>query len=169
MQETDIITRCRNGELTGYRLLYQRYAAPLLHTGLRMLKDEQDAEDAVQITFIRVYRHLGTFRGESGFATWLFRIHMRVCFDMLKKRKRSGADPLTGEHGAPAPDYDLSLALQKGIELLPSQQKACFILYAVEGFKQREIAEILNIRTGTVKAHICHAKKRLRDLLIKEE
>lgn len=154
--------------MEGYRQLYERYARPLLHIGLRMLGNSGDAEDAVQETFIKVYRGIGGFKEASRFSTWLFRIHLRVCLDLLKKRKKPLLDIVRKDVQTAAPDYELKLALKKGVNALPPQQKACFVLYAVEGFKQQEIGEILNIETGTVKAHIHHAKKRLRSLLEKE-
>ncbi|MBN2415091.1 RNA polymerase sigma factor [bacterium] len=167
MQESDIIALCRKGEMEGYRLLYERFARPLLHTGLRMLGNSGDAEDAVQETFVKVYRAIGGFRGTARFSTWLFRIHMRVCLDMMKKR-RPAMQLADTDRRSPVPDYELTLALKKGVDTLPRQQKACFVLYAVEGFRQQEIGEILGIETGTVKAHIHHAKQRLRSLIERE-
>ena len=165
MQENDIILLCRQGDLDGYRQLYDRYSQPLLHTGIRMLHNRQDAEDAVQQTFVKLFRGIGSFRFESKFSTWLFRIHMRVCLDMLKKMKHVSMQVIDSAVSKVEPDYELKMQLEHAMNRLPARQKACFVLWAVEGMKQHEIAKILNLKLGSVKANIFHAKKKLRHLM----
>ena len=88
MVESDIVHRCQQYDLSAYKMIYERYEQPLLHTAVRMLGQLQDAEDAVQITFLKLYRGIQNYNYSSRFSTSLFRILMNACFDILRKRKR---------------------------------------------------------------------------------
>ncbi len=129
-----------------------------------MLGRQEDAEDALQVAFVKLYRGIGNFRFGANLHTYLFRIMTNVCFDMLKKRKRTHADGIETIEMAHNPQTDLRLQLAEAIQALPERMRACFVLFAVQEFKQDEIAEILNMKLGTVKATIFHAKARLRTL-----
>jgi len=166
MQENEIVKKCQEGDVQAFRALFDRYAAPLLNTGVRMLHNKHDAEDAVQITFVKLYKNIKRFRYESKFSTYLFRIHIRVCLDMANKNKRAKMQVLEENTVKTEPDYELKMQLEESIEKLPPQQKACFILFAVQGFKQEEIAHIMNLSTGSVKSNIFHARVKLRKELM---
>lgn len=166
MQETDVVRRCQEGDITAYRWLYDRYHQALLHTALRMMKQQQDAEDAVQMTFMRLYKGIQGFKHQSKFSTYLFRILMNVCFDQLKKRKRISGKSMEDVDIQEKPMQELRVQLNQAIDLLPEQQKACFILFAMEGMKQEEISDIMGLSLGGVKSNIFHAKKKLRELLV---
>ena len=151
--------------MRAYEIIYRRFEQPLLSVGLRMLGRREDAEDAVQITFLKLYRSIGKFRFDSKFSSYLFRIMLNVCFDLSrrktdeKNKKRDLDDVL--HH----PVVELRLHLDEAIRALPERMRTCFVLFAIEELKQDEIAEMLNMRLGTVKAHIFQAKARLRALL----
>jgi len=137
----------------------------LLGLGLRMLGRQEDAEDAVQTAFLKLYRGIQQFQFGAKFSTYFFRIMMNVCFDVIQKRrgkKEQDASDLEISH---TPGVELRLQLEEAINALPERMRACFVLFAVEEMKQDEIARILNLRVGTVKAQIFHAKARLRTLL----
>ena len=163
--ERDIIRRCQAGDISAYKTLYACFEQPLLRLGLRMLGQQEDAEDAVQITFLRLYRSIRNFQSRSRLSTYLFRIMTNVCFDTLEKRKqdtarkREATEPVYVSHDA------LRFKLETHIATLPDRMRACFVLFAVEGFRQAEIADILNLSIGAVKAHIYQAKARLRKQL----
>jgi RNA polymerase sigma-70 factor (ECF subfamily) len=129
-----------------------------------MLGRLEDAEDAMQTTFLKLCRRLNQFQFGAKFSTYLFRIMMNVCFDMLQKRGGKKFE-LSGIELTYLPSVDLRLQLEEAINALPERMRACFVLFAVEEMKQDEIAEILNLSVGTVKAQIFHAKARLRTLL----
>ncbi|MCD6115464.1 RNA polymerase sigma factor [bacterium] len=169
MQENEIVKKCQEGDVQAFRALFDRYAVPLLNTGVRMLHNKHDAEDAVQITFVKLYKNIKRFRYESKFSTYLFRIHIRVCLDMVKKNKRARMQILEENSIKTEPDYELKMQIDDAIEKLPPQQKACFILYAVEGFKQQEIAEVMNLSTGSVKSNIFHARVKLRKKILADD
>ncbi|MCY3738210.1 MAG: sigma-70 family RNA polymerase sigma factor [Gemmatimonadaceae bacterium] len=165
--ERETIEACRRGDLDAYERLFREHWRRLLGVAVRMLGDPADAEDAVQTAFIRLHRGIGRFRGESGIGTWLMRILINACHDTLRARKRRFE--LQPAEPAPGPGPDLRLQLEEAILTLPGRMRACFVLYAVEGFPQKEIAEMLRIREGTVKAQIFQARERLRAILTDEE
>ena len=165
MQEKEIVRRCQNGDVSAYKKIYDRYEQPLLHTALRMLGHQQDAEDAVQTTFIRLFRGIRQFRHEAKFSTYLFRILMNVCLNELNRKKRMRMQTLNNVIVSQAPTHDLRMQLERAVGELPEQQKACFVLFAMEEIKQEEIAEMLGLSLGGVKSNIHHAKKRLRSIL----
>lgn len=158
--------------MSAYKAIYQRYEQPLLRTALRILGQRQDAEDALQTTFLKLYRGIKNFRFNSKFSTYLFRILINNCFDILKEKKRMNLDTLGEANPSYSPEPAVKFQLEKAIETLPPKMRTCFVLFAIEEFKQMEIAEILNLSLGAVKSNIFHAKTRLRarlsDVLNKE-
>lgn len=156
--------KCRAGDIDAFRLIYLRYEQPLLHIAFRMLGRQEDAEDAVQLTFLKLYRGIHRFRAGARFSTWLFRVHMNVCYDALRRRRRRPTEPLECDPADPAPAVDPRLGeeIDRAIAALPERMRACLVLFAVEGFEQKEIARILRISVGGVKSNIFHARERLR-------
>jgi RNA polymerase sigma-70 factor (ECF subfamily) len=130
-----------------------------------MLSQQQDAEDALQITFLKLYRSLQNFRFDSNFSTYLFRIMVNVCFDIRKTRKFQKVELDEATLPAFQVNHDLQIQLEQAIRVLPERMRVCFILFAIEGLKQNDIAEILELSVGAVKSHIFHAKVRLRKIL----
>ena len=151
--------------MSAYKAIYQHYEQPLLRTALRILGQRQDAEDALQTTFLNLYRGIKNFRFNSKFSTYLFRILINNCFDILKQKKRMNLDTLAEANPSYNPEPGVKFQLEKAIEALPPQMRTCFVLFAIEEFKQIEIAEILNLSIGAVKSNIFHAKLRLRAAL----
>lgn len=165
MDEKKLVLRCREYDAGAFKMIYGHYQQPLLRTALRMLKQRQDAEDAVQTTFVKLYKGIANFKFQSKFSTYLFRILINTCFDMLNSKKKTDAGPLADSDSSHQPDTELSTSIEMAIDKLPGQMRACFVLFAVEGFKQKEIARMLDLSIGGVKANIYHAKCRLREML----
>lgn len=168
MNEDELIKKCQRNDMKAYKTIYERYKQPLLHTSLQMLGQVEDAEDAVQLTFIKLYRGIKNFRFESKFSSYLFRILINVCFDMLKKRKRMGLQTLEDHDPAYISKSEEMVGIETAIARLPKQMKACFVLFIIEEFKQSEIAAILNISEGGVKSNVFRAKIQLRKILTAE-
>ncbi len=167
-KEKQIIDKCLNGDRWAFKELYDLHKDRLYTIAIRMLNNRPDAEDALQNCFIRLFKHLDHFRFESTISTYLTRILMNCCYDIIEKKKNQPATGLDVLINIPAAVCDKSLQIDQAIRLLPEKMRACFILHNVEGFKQNEVAEILNITTGTVKAHVHQAKARLREMLKQE-
>jgi RNA polymerase sigma-70 factor (ECF subfamily) len=165
MDEEELVRRCREGDLMAYRLLYERYEQPFLRTALRLLGRRQDAEDAVQETFLKLYKNVRHYRSGSNFSTYFFRILINSCTDILRLKRPETAleadSPAFGRQDA----HELRYSIEQAIARLPGQMRTCFVLFAVEGLAQEEIARILDISVGAVKAHIFRAKASLRGLL----
>lgn len=165
MNEVELVQKCQEKDLSAFKMIYDRYEQPLLHTAFRMLGQQQDAEDAVQTTFLKLYRGIQSFRSDSKFSTYLFRILLNVCFDMLEKRKNKIIQVFKKTDLSYRPKNHLKLRLEEAIGKLPERMRACFVLFAVEDIQQNEIAQILNLSVGGVKSNIFQAKARLRAIL----
>jgi len=149
-------------------MIYDRYKQPLLSTALRMLGQQQDAEDAVQMTFLKLYRGIQNYNYSAKFSSYLFRILINVCFDLTRKKNRKNrmsARLFETKKVSVRSRQEEKILFEEAIQTLPERQRACFILYAVEELKLEEIAEVLSISLGGVKSNIFHAKLRLRAAL----
>jgi RNA polymerase sigma factor (sigma-70 family) len=165
VDEEQMIALCRRGDLAGYRLVYDRYSGPLLRAAFRMLGRREDAEDAVQETFLKLFRGIGGFRSGARFSTYLFQILNNTCIDTIRKRKPAdtAAAAVQDVETLAAPSTDEQRhSLAEAVSRLPHQMKASFVLFAIEEFTQEEAAEILGISAGAVKTQVHRARKRLR-------
>jgi len=166
---------CKSGCLAAYERLYNAHGARMKSIALNLLGNTADAEDAVQETFLKIYRSVDRFKGESAFTTWIYRILVNASYDLMRKRQRRNPEvqeaeqePGTLELSAASPaDYPLRLTLENSLKKLSDRTRTVFLLFEVEGFKHREIAEILNIPEGTSKNLLFEAKKELQRLLWK--
>ncbi|MFQ5604994.1 MAG: RNA polymerase sigma factor [bacterium] len=163
--EREVIQRCQRGDMRAFEKIYRHYQQPLLNLGLRMLGRMEDVEDAVQTTFLKLYRGIEQFRFGAKLQTYLFRIMLNVCFDQLQKKKQKPAEFLEKTETVYQTDNELKIQLEEAIQALPQRMRACFVLFPVQQCKQKEIAEILDMNLSTVKAHIFQAKTRLRRAL----
>ncbi len=148
-----------------YHWLYERYEQPFLRTAYRMLGRKQDAEDAVQETFLKLHRGIHHYRSGSKFSTYFFRILFNTCTDILRKRGPEQKNDIEKSNPCHHSFFELRHSIEEAIASLPDQARACFILYAVEEFSQDDIAETLGIKLGTVKATLHRARAKLRTWL----
>ncbi|MGD9161200.1 MAG: RNA polymerase sigma factor [Desulfobacteraceae bacterium] len=169
MQETKIVKKCQKNNLKAYRWIFKKYSEPMLHIAKRLLHSQEDAEDAVQETFIKLFRGIKNFRFQSKFSTYLFTILTRVCFDTINRRKKLHVIDIKDEQHSYHTDPDLKIRLEQAIDELPMRMQTCFVLFAIEGFKQQEIAEILDISIGGVKSNIYQAKVKLQFFLNEQQ
>jgi RNA polymerase sigma-70 factor, ECF subfamily len=166
--EADLLAACRRGELRAFERLYEAHSSRLKSVAFHILGHRQDAEDAVQETFVKLYRAIDGFQGQSGIGTWLCRILINVCYDVARKRKRE-ADP--EEHrletrAAPAGrEPALKVALETAVGRLDAKHRMVFLLFEVEGLRHQDIAAILEIPEGTSKAWLFEAKRELKRML----
>ena len=165
MIESEIIKQCRRGDKTAFKAIYDTHHQGMLRVALRMLGNQQDAEDAVQSAFVKLYRGIGRFRFQSKFSTYFYRILSRVCFDMIRSRKRRQTDELQETFKIVQPQVDLKMQLEEAIAQLPERMRLCFMLFAIEELKQEDIADIMELSIGGVKSTIYQAKVRLRRIL----
>jgi len=160
----ELIQQCQNGDRESFKMLYKHYEKTIYGFCLRMLSNQQDTEDAVQTVFLKLFNNLSKFKYEARFTTYLFTIARNVCYDILNQRKHADEDLEKAKYvagDATEDDHDLSWAVSK----LPERTRESFILFAIEGYPQDQIAEILGVQTGTVKALVFQARQKLRTWL----
>ena len=164
----EIIENCQKGDMQSFKLIYRHYEKTIYGFCFRMLNNQEDTEDAMQTIFLNLYRGIGKYRFKSKFSTYLFSITRNVCFDLLKHQKVEKENLNDVENISVNPrsaDQDITKAIYR----LPQKTRECFILFAIEGYPQGEIAELLNIKPGTVKALIFQARQKLVAWLGDEE
>jgi RNA polymerase sigma-70 factor (ECF subfamily) len=184
MPEAEAIRLAREGNAAAFERLYRLHSRRVFTLCLRMLENSAEAEDLTQETFLTVFRRIQTFRSESGFSTWLHRVTVNVV--LMHIRKKTVAETSLEEitEGAEetrarrpelgGPDLYLNgtidrLTLQRAIDQLPPGFKAQFMLYDVEGYEHREIADMRGCSTGTSKSQLHRSRLRLRELLQKDQ
>jgi RNA polymerase sigma-70 factor, ECF subfamily len=152
--------------------LYEQHVGRVYAVCLRMCADRLEAERLTQDVFVRVWKKLGSFRGDSEFTSWLHRITVNVVLeDSRSARRRIGRvehveDPSVFEHGGAAgDDADDRMDLERAIATLPPGARQALVLHDIEGYKHEEIARMIGSATGTVKAQLHRARRLLRERL----
>jgi RNA polymerase sigma-70 factor (ECF subfamily) len=163
---------CRLGDLCAYERLYTMHGARMKNLARNVLGSSVDAEDAVQETFLKVQRSIGSFRGQSSFVTWTYRILINTCYDARRSRLRKkevanddSEETPRLEPRAPGAHPSLRMALERALATLTKHQRDVFLLYEVEGFRHAEIAGMLEITETASKNTLFQAKRNLRQML----
>jgi RNA polymerase sigma-70 factor (ECF subfamily) len=172
-EDAAIAAACQAGDLRGYERLYRLHGARMKNLARNILGAQSDAEDAVQETFLKVQRSIASFRGQSAFVTWTFRILVNTCYDLRRSRVRRKEHsqeetedrPNGPEPQAPAAHPSLRMALERALGNLTRHQRDVFLLYEVDGFRHAEIAAMLEITETASKNTLFQAKKNLRAVL----
>ena len=144
----------------------------------RYMENDADTRDALQEAFIKMYRSLDTFKGESAFETWFTRILINCCLDELRKRKSYRSWEDIDEHydiKDPSPDTEEQIlqieqreAVIDAIRQLPDEARSIIILREFEGLSYEELTEVLNLEPGTVKSRLNRAKHKIKESLLKD-
>jgi RNA polymerase sigma-70 factor (ECF subfamily) len=165
--DADLLAACRRQDLAAFEQLYLMHGARLKSVGFHIVGNRQDAEDAVQETFVKAYRAIHGFRAKSGIGTWLCRMLINVCYDLMRKRRREIDPEQAGIADRAAPDRQLPLkaALESALSRIQPGHRLVFQLFEVEGLRHSEIAAVLEIPEGTSRARLFEAKKELKRLL----
>jgi RNA polymerase sigma-70 factor (ECF subfamily) len=171
-----LITRCGRGDATAFRELVERHQGYAFALAFRILCDEDDAREAVQESFVRVWKHAGMYDTRSRFTTWFYRIVTRLAQDRLKSniRRSRVITRLPADQDVPAgmPGADDEMTNRQLAERitgvadgLPPAQRMVFVLRDLEDLSIREIAERLGMSAGSVKANLCYARARVRSVI----
>jgi RNA polymerase sigma-70 factor (ECF subfamily) len=179
-----LIERCRAGDVAAFEPLVEKYRQRVWRLAYNLLRDREEAWDVAQEAFIRAYQALPSFRGQSAFYTWLYRIVMNVAADRARSRGARGR--AFGTERVPEEDWDRVLPdqnaadeapdtaavrreqrrkIEQALDTLPEHHRRIVVLSDLEGLSYREIAETLDIPMGTVMSRLHNARKRLRDAL----
>jgi RNA polymerase sigma-70 factor, ECF subfamily len=178
-EEQLLLERIRSGDQSGFEVLVRQHADKVTGLAWRLLGHREEAEDLAQEAFLRLYRALPKFRGDSRISTWLYRTVTRLAIDQMRREKLKRRLFLTRHHEDDIDPIDLAsdlrdnparslhdkqsmLRLRKALSLLSPRQRAIFTLRHYEGLPLREIAAMLDLQEGTVKSHLHRAISVLR-------
>ena len=184
-QEAAVIQAVLDGDINAYELLVKEYEKNVYNLALRMVGNSEDAADMSQEAFIKAYNSLTSFRGDSKFSVWLYRIVSNVCLDYLRSRGRRQTVSLSTENDD-GEDVEIDIAdetqsperlldrrltrdaVRRGLAALPPEHRQILLLREIQGLSYDEIADALGIEVGTVKSRIFRARKKLCAFLIKD-
>jgi len=185
--DVELVNRAKAGELDAFETLTTRYEQRVFSLAMRMLRQEQDAEDVTQQTFLSALENLNGFRGEASFATWLFRIATHAALKVIRKYKGLKTVSLeeategTGQvDSIPHPEYiadwrqspeqlvqkrEIQRLLDEALAKLDEKHRLVFLLRDVEGLSVKETAEALGLSEANIKVRLLRARLQLRELL----
>jgi RNA polymerase sigma-70 factor (ECF subfamily) len=181
-EDREAIRRVQDGDREAFEVLVEKYKRRAFRLAYQVLRDQEDALDVAQEAFVKAYRALPTFKGDSAFFTWLFRITMNLALDRkrqraVRTRSLGGGDEVSPEDwertaaaDQPGPDDEAASAerrakIGRALESLSEHHRSIIILSDIEGLAYREIAQVLGIPIGTVMSRLHHARRRLREAL----
>jgi RNA polymerase sigma-70 factor (ECF subfamily) len=183
--DVGLVARARKGDRAAFGTLVMRHERKAYAVALGMVKNPDDARDLVQEAFIKVWRSLAAFEGQSAFYTWLYRIVANLCIDHLRKGRSHlayddervhdeenlpGTQELlprtAGLHpGRAFESKETGLAIQRALETLPDAQRAVLVMREVEGLSYREMARAMGCSEGTIMSRLFHARKKMQAAL----
>jgi len=184
-QEAMIVQRIIGGETEAFELLVLEYQKNVYNVALRITGNAEDAADMAQEAFIKAFNSISSFKGDSRFSVWLYRIVSNVSVDFLRSKARRPSSSLSieNEEGetveleiadeslSPEKLLEIKLssqAVRRGLDSLPEDYRQILLLREIQGLSYDEIAQILDIEIGTVKSRIFRARKKLCAYLIKD-
>lgn len=182
VEEGSAIERTLGGDASAFEALVLDNQKNVYNLALRLTGDENDALDASQEAFLRAYTHLGSFKRESRFSVWLYRITYNICSDILRKKARDrdahiiSLDEYGDERDPDIPDMralpedvllrrELFGAIVKGIESLPPVYRETLLLRESSGMSYADISEVMGVGEGTVKSRLSRARQSLVRIL----
>lgn len=178
MDEKQLIQRAASGDPTAFNYLMEQHERRMYAVALRMCANREDAQDCLQEAMLRVFRAIKSFKGESSFATWTYRITMNTCLDELRRKKNrqnTSLDSLLDLGWSPVDEGEsperhamrtqMRELLVRAIAELPDDMRTAVVLRDIEGYSYDEIASMLTINVGTIKSRISRGREKLRDKL----
>ena len=178
--DTALVARAAKGDAAAFESLMELHEGRIYAIALRMCGNREDALDCAQEAMLRIYHALDRFKGQSSFATWVYRITMNSCLDELRKRKvraaasldamlESGWSPAAGDEGLPEAQAlrgEQRDIIRAAIGSLPEDMRAVIVLRDIQGFSYEQIADMLEANIGTIKSRISRGREKLREILI---
>jgi RNA polymerase sigma-70 factor (ECF subfamily) len=173
-RDEDLVRRYLSGDRGAFAALVERHERRVYNLALRMTGRDEDARDAAQDAFLTALRKLSSFRGDAAFTTWMHRVTVNACYDLLRKRQRQpmlelGDEDRGRREPPPAPDpadaSSLSIDVQRALLEVPEDFRAVMLLHDVHDLPQDEVAAILEIPVGTVKSRLHRGRVALAKAL----
>jgi RNA polymerase sigma-70 factor, ECF subfamily len=182
-----LVQRVRSGDQRAYKLLVERYQKKVYAVAFGMLKDREEARDATQEAFIKVYKYLDHFKGDASFYTWLYRITSNVCIDFMRRKGGSSReavefdetianDTSEAQIGAlgsrlgtnpqkSALRKELLEKIQAALDQVPENHRKILLMREIEGMSYEDLARTLEIPKGTVMSRLFHARLKVQKIL----
>jgi RNA polymerase sigma-70 factor (ECF subfamily) len=180
----ELVAAAQRGDKAAFRTLVERYQRRAFGVALALVRDEQDAREVVQEAFLRAYRNLSKFKGDSAFFTWLYRIVTNLSIDLTRRPGRRTVEldldsmseaedldvPTMGiPHATDPADMlrrgELGARLQAAFDALPSYHRAVIVLREIEGLSYEEMGQSLGVSKGTIMSRLFHARLKLQRAL----
>ncbi|MBI5114911.1 sigma-70 family RNA polymerase sigma factor [Candidatus Poribacteria bacterium] len=183
LSDEQLIERIRQGDTTAFQALVEKYQKKLYAVAYGLLGNREDALDSVQEAFVKAYRSLDRFKGESSFYTWLYRITVNAAIDMGRKQGRrdevefleevepeeeKGEYPVASSIENPSQQLmrkELGAMIEDAIQQLPAEQRTAIVLREIEGLSYKEIANLMRCSEGTVMSRLHYGRKKLQEIL----
>lgn len=176
IDENILIESIKNGDTNAYAKLVDRYKDLVYTLAIRMLKNREEAEEIAQDTFIKVFKSLDKFKGDSKFSTWIYRVAYNTCLDAIKKNKKHQNDVAIDEYTFNKLDTidnaleniikeERSVLIKNCINKLPEESSVILTLFYFEELSLEEISKVINIEANTVKVKLFRARKKLAVIL----
>lgn len=172
-----LIARAKAGDLDSFEEIMVLHQQRVFRTALRILGNQEDAQDAAQEVFLRLYKYLNKFDETRELAPWLYRMTVNACRDLMRKRPHT--EDLPDTLAAPVSDMGLSIDLTTerrwmaaALKALPEKERAAVVLRDIEGLTTSQVAEILGSTEQTVRSQICRARikiKEFRDRILRRQ
>lgn len=184
--DAEMVRAVLDGDATAYRGLVEKYQTRVYNMVYGMVRNREDARDITQESFVKAFNNLKSFRLESSFYTWLYRIAMNLSIDFTRKRKRreiSGFEEdiasrdddggIAEVHNVDNPRKNLERKqlydkIMESLDKLPADQKQVILLRELEGLSYKEISDVMGIPEGTVMSRLFYARKKMQKLLADE-
>ncbi len=186
LPDGELVRLVRKGEQEAYACLFRRYYQKVYGMALARLRNREDAQDVVQDAFVKVFRYVGSFKGNSSFYTWLYRITANLCIDRLRQRSRDQkveyvderkldaaverGDGMMGmgsvEGDNPARNLDrkeVLIRLSDAIDELPDYHREVILMREVGGMSYSEMARAMNVSKGTIMSRLFHARRKVKE------
>ncbi len=179
MTDTELVAKIKKGDMNAFDELVDLYNKRVANIAYSLLSDREDALDAAQEVFIKVYRNIANFRGESSVSTWIYKITKNVCTDMLRKRKGNIISLDSDDEDEPkleisdestAPEHIAERnaqieAVRRAVSMLDENMRMVITLFDINGLSYEETATVLKCPVGTVKSRLYRAREQLRKIL----
>ena len=173
MDETELILKFKQGDKSTFRPLVEKYQDSVINTCYRFLRNKEEAEEAAQEVFLKVYLSLDSYQPKSKFSTWLFKIVVNFCLNKLRDKKKFLSFQLEEDlPSSPEDQPDRSLEKEElkrlvrdAIDSLPENQRTAILLNKYEDLSYQDMAKILDCSVSAVESRLCRAKENLKKKL----
>jgi RNA polymerase sigma-70 factor, ECF subfamily len=175
--ETELISRCQKGDQGAFKEIFDRYHKKVYRVAYGVLRHRENALDIVQEVFIKLFRSIKNFKGESRFSTYLYRMAMNTAIDHIRKMGKPFVSSLDGEEAIEPPEEpekrpdriflykELEEKVNEALRRIPADQRTAIVLREVEGLSYQEIGKAMGTSVGTVMSRLHYGRRKMQELL----